>query len=101
MSLRENIDTTSTTGRAFVGLIGVVNQLELELWAERVAAGRVSAKGRGRSGGRPRTPIEKLEQARILYEQPDGKTGMQDGKSRKTDFFRLRGEMQEDETGKT
>lgn len=71
ISLRENIDTTTATGRAFVGLIGVVNQLELELRAERAAAGRASAKARGRSGGRPRTDADKLEQARILYENSD------------------------------
>jgi DNA invertase Pin-like site-specific DNA recombinase len=41
--------------------------MERELKAERTAAGRAEAKARGRTGGRPRTDPDKLEQARILY----------------------------------
>ncbi|HHH30579.1 MAG TPA: recombinase family protein [Polyangiaceae bacterium] len=68
VSLRENIDTSSATGRLFLSIMGAVAQMERELRAERTAAGRAAARARGRSGGRPRTPPEKLEQARILYE---------------------------------
>lgn len=68
VSLRENIDTASATGRCFLSMMGAIHQMERELRAERAAAGRASAKARGRSGGRPRTDIEKLENARILYE---------------------------------
>lgn len=67
-SLRENIDTTTATGRAFFLLMGVINQLEVDLKKERAAAGRKSAKARGRTGGRPRTDESKLQQAKILYE---------------------------------
>jgi DNA invertase Pin-like site-specific DNA recombinase len=45
--------------------------MEKEIKAERAAAGRAAAKARGRTGGRPRTDPEKLEQARILYENSD------------------------------
>jgi len=41
--------------------------MERELKAERAAAGRAAAKARGRTGGRPRTATQKLEQARVLY----------------------------------
>ena len=68
VSLRENIDTTTATGRAFLGMMGVVNQMERELRAERAAAGRAAARARGHSGGRPKTNQELLEKARILYE---------------------------------
>lgn len=71
VSLRENIDTTTATGRAFIGMIGVVNQLEIELKTERAAAGRAAAKARGKTGGRPKTDPMKLEHARILYENSD------------------------------
>lgn len=47
--------------------------MERKLRAERASAGRVSAKARGRKGGRPRTDVAKLENARILY-QNSGKT---------------------------
>jgi DNA invertase Pin-like site-specific DNA recombinase len=71
VSLRENIDTTSATGRCFLAMMGVIHQLERELRAERAAAGRAAAKARGRSGGRPRTDVAKLENARILYEHSE------------------------------
>ncbi|WP_029918478.1 recombinase family protein [Pelobacter seleniigenes] len=67
-SLREEINTTTATGRAFISIMGAINQMERELKAERTAAGRAAAKARGKSGGRPRTDPKKLEQARIIYE---------------------------------
>lgn len=67
-SLRENINTSTATGRAFISIMGAINQMERELKAERAAAGRAAAKARGRTGGRPKTDQTKLEQARILYE---------------------------------
>lgn len=70
-SLRENIDTSSATGRAFLSIMGAVSQMELEIKAERAEAGRAAAKARGKSGGRPRTDPDKLEQARILYQNSD------------------------------
>ena len=45
--------------------------MERELKSERAAAGRASAKARGRTGGRPRTDVSKLENARVLYENAD------------------------------
>ncbi len=68
ISLRENIDTSTATGRCFISIIGAIAQMERELKSERTAAGREAAKARGRTGGRPRTDPKKLEQARILYE---------------------------------
>jgi DNA invertase Pin-like site-specific DNA recombinase len=55
LSLRENIDTSTATGRCFLAMIGAISQMERELKAERTAAGRATAKARGRTGGRPRT----------------------------------------------
>ncbi len=71
ISLRENIDTTTVTGRCFLSIMGAIYQMERELKAERAASGRASAKARGKTGGRPRTDPIKLEQARILYENSD------------------------------
>ena len=51
MSLCENIDTTSATGRCFLSMMGAIHQMERELRAERAAAGRSSAKARGKTGG--------------------------------------------------
>jgi DNA invertase Pin-like site-specific DNA recombinase len=70
-SLRENIDTSSATGRAFISIMGAVSQMELEIKSERAEAGRAAAKARGKSGGRPSIDRDKLEQARILYQNSD------------------------------
>jgi DNA invertase Pin-like site-specific DNA recombinase len=69
--LRENIDTTTATGRCFLSMMGAIHQMERELRAERAAAGRSSAKARGKTGGRPKTDPEKLENTRILYKNSD------------------------------
>ncbi len=71
VSLRESIDTTTATGRCFLSMMGAIYQMERELRAERAAAGRASAKARGKTGGRPRTDVVKLENARILYENTE------------------------------
>lgn len=52
ISLRENIDTSTATGRCFVSIMGAISQMERELKSERAAAGREAAKARGRTGGR-------------------------------------------------
>src|ERR1700693_1432064 len=70
VSLRENIDTRTATGRCFLSMMGAIHQMEREL---RAAAGRASARARGKTGGRPRTDVAKLENARVLYEN-SGKT---------------------------
>lgn len=70
-SLRENIDTSTATGRGFLSIMGVISQMKREIKAERAAAGRAAAKARGKTGGRPRTDPNKLEQARILYQNSD------------------------------
>ena len=67
-SLRERIDTATAAGRAFLSIIGAIAQMEREIKAERAAAGRAAAKARGKTGGRPRTDPDKLEQARVLYQ---------------------------------
>lgn len=73
ISLRENIDTGTATGRCFLSMMGAIHQMERELRAERASAGRASAKARGKTGGRPRTDVVKLENAKVLYEN-SGKT---------------------------
>jgi DNA invertase Pin-like site-specific DNA recombinase len=73
VSIRENIDTSTATGRCFLSMMGAIHQMERELRAERASAGRASAKARGKTGGRPRTDVAKLRDAKVLYEN-SGKT---------------------------
>lgn len=70
-SLREHIDTSTATGRAFISIIGAINQMERELKAERAASGRAAAKARGRSGGRPSIPLDTMKNAMLIYKNSD------------------------------
>jgi len=54
-------------------MMGAIHQMERELRAERASSGRASAKARGKTGGRPRTDVVKLRDAKVLYEN-SGKT---------------------------
>jgi DNA invertase Pin-like site-specific DNA recombinase len=69
-SLKENIDTSTATGRLFFHLIGALAEFERELIRERSSAGREAARARGRNGGRPPlvTP-EKLAAAIAMRER--------------------------------
>lgn len=53
VSLTENIDTTSATGRAFWQFIGLMAELERGLISERTIEGMAAAKRRGVHIGRP------------------------------------------------
>ena len=54
VSLHENIDTTSTTGKLFFHIFGALAEFERNLIRERTQAGLAAAKARGRKGGRRR-----------------------------------------------
>ena len=71
VSLREHIDTSTATGRAFMSIMGAINQMERELKAERASAGRSAARARGKTGGRPKTDPILLNKAKILYDDSD------------------------------
>jgi len=67
VSLKENIDTQTPTGRAMVSMIAVFAQLERELTNERVKEGIKNARARGRLGGRPKKDFDKTKEALSLY----------------------------------
>ena len=52
-------------------MMGAIHQMKRELIAERAFAARVSAKAIGRTGGKPRTDVAKLENARLLYQNSE------------------------------
>ena len=68
VSLKENIDTNSPTGRAMIGMISIFAELERELIAERVREGVKNARARGRKGGRPRVSKDRVKEALALYQ---------------------------------
>jgi DNA invertase Pin-like site-specific DNA recombinase len=75
-SLRESIDTTTSTGKLIFHLFAALAEFERDLVRERTQAGLQAARARGRVGGRP--PVlegERLEQARTLLADPRQKPG--------------------------
>ena len=59
-SLTEGIDTTTPTGTLVFHILGALAQFERDLIRERVNAGLRAARARGRLGGRPAVPVERL-----------------------------------------
>ncbi len=67
VSLKESIDTTTSTGKLLFTLMSAIAQFERDVIADRTREGLNSARARGRNGGRPRTDSEKLRKAIKLY----------------------------------
>lgn len=53
ISIRDNLDTTTSTGRAMFGMLSVFAEFEKDIISERTKAGLESARKSGRVGGRP------------------------------------------------
>lgn len=51
-SIRDNIDTNTTSGRFFLNFMAILSEYEREMIVERTKAGLESARLRGRIGGR-------------------------------------------------
>jgi DNA invertase Pin-like site-specific DNA recombinase len=69
-SLAESIDTTTPTGKFFFHITGAFAELERNLIRERTKAGLISARSRGKNGGRPRTlDNDTLKMAFHLYKE--------------------------------
>ncbi len=53
-SIKENIDTTTPTGKLMFHIIGAMAEFERDIIQERTLAGLEAARARGRKGGRPK-----------------------------------------------
>ena len=61
VSDKENIDTSTATGRAMFGFWAVMAQFERELIHERQAEGIAAARSKGKKFGRPRADVDEEE----------------------------------------
>lgn len=69
VSLQDQIDTTTATGRLIFHVFGALAEFERALLRERVNAGLQAARARGRKGGRrPKLSEEKSRAVRALYD---------------------------------
>ncbi|TMD61989.1 MAG: recombinase family protein [Chloroflexi bacterium] len=71
-SLRENIDTTTPTGKLMFHIMAALAEFERDVIRERTMAGLEAARARGHKGGRRRVidkmPREKIARAKKLYD---------------------------------
>lgn len=68
VSLKETIDTTSSTGRLLFTILSSLAQFERDVLVERTREGLNAARARGRYGGRPKTDEKKIQKAIALYQ---------------------------------
>lgn len=67
VSLKESIDTDSSTGKLLFTLMSAIAQFERDTIADRTREGLRSARARGRTGGRPKANSDNIKKAVKLY----------------------------------
>lgn len=67
VSLKESIDTDSSTGKLLFILMSAIAQFERDVIADRTREGLRSARARRRKGGRPKASPEAVKKAVKLY----------------------------------
>jgi len=75
ISSKEQIDTTTATGRLVFAIFAALAQFERDTIAERTREGLKAARARGRKGGRPRADQKAVAQALKMYDTMDGNKG--------------------------
>ncbi len=68
VSLRDNLDLSTPSGRLMFQIIGAMAEFERSLIVERVRAGQAAAKRRGVKFGRPRVKVDAVEIRRLRSE---------------------------------
>lgn len=67
VSLKEQIDTTTPTGKLLVTVLSALSQFERDIIVQRTKEGLESARRRGRNGGRPKADPGNVKKAIKLY----------------------------------
>ena len=67
VSLKENVDTSTPSGKLLFTLMSAIAQFERDTIAERTREGLRSARARGRMGGRPKVDPDSVRKAVKLY----------------------------------
>ena len=67
VSLKEAIDTSTSTGKLMFTLMSAIAQFERDVIADRTREGLRSARARGKTGGRPKIGTDRIKKAVKLY----------------------------------
>lgn len=67
-SLKEEIDTSTPTGKLILTVLSALCQFERDLTVQRTQEGLKSARARGRVGGRPKKDKKVIDKALKLYD---------------------------------
>lgn len=67
VSLKEQIDTNTATGKLLFTLMSAIAQFERDVIVDRTKEGLNAARARGRKGGRPKINSENIKKALKLY----------------------------------
>lgn len=68
ISLKENIDTKTPTGKLLLTVLSALSQFERDLIVQRTSEGLQAARARGKIGGRPKIDPKTLDKAIKLYQ---------------------------------
>lgn len=71
ISLKENMDTSTPTGKAMFQMMAVIAELERSLTIQRVKEGLQATKARGTKLGRPKMDDDKIKVALRMYDSGD------------------------------
>jgi len=71
VSAKENIDTSTPTGKLITTVMCALAEFERDLTVERTTEGLKAARARGRSGGRPKTDAKTMGVALSLYDSKE------------------------------
>ena len=94
VSLSEQIDTSTPTGKMIFTVLGAVAELERSLIAERVRAGLRNAKAKGRKLGRPAKQVNAAQIAALRAQGvPWRRIGAQLGVSPATAYAANKGRL--------
>jgi DNA invertase Pin-like site-specific DNA recombinase len=72
VSLNESLDLTTPSGKALAGMLAVFAEFEHSILKERVKAGILETRSKGKAHGRPRTAANKKEQVMKLFANGKG-----------------------------
>lgn len=67
VSLKENVDTSTPTGKLLITVLSAICQFERDITVQRTNEGLTAARARGRIGGRPKADTKAIDKAIKLY----------------------------------